>query len=62
MTAPNREMYDLFDRELQRAQELNFNDLRLFVQSNITNPFQIMLVDYISWMHMVVQIKRSLYH
>lgn len=29
-------MHDLFDRELQREQEFNSNDLRLFVQSNIT--------------------------
>ncbi|GBP75448.1 hypothetical protein EVAR_53260_1 [Eumeta japonica] len=36
MTAPNREIHDLFDRELQREQEFNSNDLRLFVQSNIT--------------------------
>ncbi|XP_052740613.1 uncharacterized protein LOC128198563 [Bicyclus anynana] len=36
MTAPNRPMHDLFDRELQREQEFNCNDLRLFVQSNIT--------------------------
>ncbi|XP_036340118.1 uncharacterized protein LOC118749422 [Rhagoletis pomonella] len=36
MTAPNRDMHDLFDRELQREQEFNSNDLRLFVQSNIT--------------------------
>lgn len=36
LTAPNREMHDLFDRELQREQELNSNDLRLFVQSDIT--------------------------
>lgn len=27
MTAPNHEMYDLFDRELQREQEFNANDL-----------------------------------
>ncbi|XP_036322368.1 ATP-dependent DNA helicase pif1-like [Rhagoletis pomonella] len=36
MTAPNRDMHDLFDRELQREQEFNSNVLRLFVQSNIT--------------------------
>ncbi|XP_049316944.1 uncharacterized protein LOC125779714 [Bactrocera dorsalis] len=36
MTAPNRDMHDLFDRELQREQEFNSNDLRLFVQSDIT--------------------------
>ncbi|MDD9341337.1 MAG: AAA family ATPase, partial [Providencia heimbachae] len=36
ITAPNRDMHDLFDRELQREQEFNSNDLRLFVQSNIT--------------------------
>lgn len=36
MTTPNREMHDFFDRELQREQEFNSNDLRLFVQSNIT--------------------------
>lgn len=36
MATPNREMHDLFDRELQREQEFNSNDLRLFVQSNIT--------------------------
>ncbi|GBP63212.1 hypothetical protein EVAR_89479_1 [Eumeta japonica] len=36
MTAPNREIHDLFDRELQREQEFNSNDLRLFVQLNIT--------------------------
>ncbi|GBP40855.1 ATP-dependent DNA helicase pif1 [Eumeta japonica] len=36
MTAPNREIHDLFDLELQREQEFNSNDLRLFVQSNIT--------------------------
>ncbi len=36
MTAPNREMHDLIDRELQREQEFNSNDLRLFAQSNIT--------------------------
>ncbi|XP_054745847.1 uncharacterized protein LOC129250236 [Anastrepha obliqua] len=36
MTAPNRDMHNLFDRELQREQELNSKDLRLFVQSNIT--------------------------
>ncbi|XP_053968578.1 uncharacterized protein LOC128870006 [Anastrepha ludens] len=36
MTAPNPDMHGLFDRELQREQEFNSNDLRLFVQSNIT--------------------------
>ncbi|XP_067648012.1 uncharacterized protein [Eurosta solidaginis] len=36
MIAPIRDMHDLFDRELQREQEFNSNDLRLFVQSNIT--------------------------
>lgn len=49
MPAPNRPMHDLFDRELQREQEYNCNDLRSFVQSNIVklNPQQKIVYDQI---------------
>ncbi|GBP46128.1 hypothetical protein EVAR_26573_1 [Eumeta japonica] len=53
MTALNREIHDLFDRELQREQEFNMYMTQSY------KPFPIMQVDYISWMHLVVQAKLS---
>lgn len=45
MPAPNRSLHDL-------EQEYNCNDLRSFVQS--CKLFLIIMVDFISWMHLVV--------